>query len=88
MKYYKIIAKKDCYFCLKARLLLMEHAENFEFCDLDQSPELLLAYKAKYNHTTVPMILCKDTESRYEKFIGGFSDLVEFFYNSNKQEEN
>lgn len=86
MTYFKIIAKKDCVFCLKARILLMERGENFEFCDVDNSPELLQAHKANYKHSTVPMILMKDTGSKYEKFIGGFSELVELFRTREKLE--
>ena len=79
MTYFKVVAKKDCPYCIKAKLLLMERDQQFEFCTIDCSPELWEAYKGNHDHKTVPMIFLKDTGSKYERLIGGFDDLVNFF---------
>ena len=81
MKYYEIYAWTDCPFCSHARELLIEKKREFMFCCLDQSDSLLAYLKTKYNWDTVPMIIEKTTDSNEEKFIGGFSDLVEYFKN-------
>ena len=81
MTYFKIIAKKDCPFCIKARLLLMEKGVQFEFTDLDCSPVLLQGYKSQYQQGTVPIVVLKDLDNSNEFFIGGFTDLVEYFKN-------
>jgi glutaredoxin len=88
MKYFKIIAKNNCPYCLRAKLLLIERDENFEFCTIDCSPDLWEAYKTKYNHRTVPMIFMKDTGSRIERLVGGYDDLVGYFHELQKGEKN
>ena len=45
------------------------------FCTFERSDKLLSFYKQKYKHNTVPLILLKDTNSNFVKFIGGFTDL-------------
>jgi glutaredoxin len=80
MRYYKVIAKKDCPFCIKTALLLRERREQFEFCDLDCSPDLLKEYKRYYNQSTVPIIILIDEEKGSRMVIGGFSDLVDYFH--------
>ena len=57
MIYYKIIAWGECSFCLKAKIELINRQKQFEYCVIDQSPELLNIYKSNYNYDTVPIIL-------------------------------
>lgn len=54
MKYFKIICWSECPFCIRAKNLLIEKNEQFEYCSVDHSPELLDYYKTIYNHNTVP----------------------------------
>ena len=81
-EYYKIIAKLKCPFCIKAKELLIKNDEQFMFCLLDESPDLLSIQKDEYNWQTVPIILhYKKTGERSwdSEFIGGYSDLVKKF---------
>ena len=77
MKYFKIIAWDNCPFCIKARELLVENEEPVEFCSVDNAKELLEHYKTIYSHKTVPIIVLKEAGVD-DKFIGGYTDLVEF----------
>ena len=45
---------------------------------MDDSPELLTEMKNQMNYKTVPMIW-EITEVGQKKFIGGYSDLVQYF---------
>ena len=85
MRYYKIYAWTDCPFCENAKELLIEKGEQFMFCCLDQSDALLSFLKSKYDWETVPMIVEKLTESNTEKLIGGYTDLVQYFNEEEKQ---
>ncbi len=85
MRYYQIYAWTDCPFCENAKQLLIEKNEQFMFCCLDQSDALLVFLKSKYEWETVPMILEKHTDSNDEKLIGGYTDLVEYFNEEQKQ---
>ena len=78
MRYFEIYAWTECPFCVHAKELLIEKGEQFMFCCLDQSDGLLKFLKSKYNWSTVPMIIEKQTESAGEKFIGGYTDLAEY----------
>jgi glutaredoxin len=77
MKYFKIICWSECPFCLKAKNLLIEKNEQFEYCSVDQSPELLSHYKTIYNHNTVPIVIIKE-EGVNDKLIGGYTELDKF----------
>ena len=77
MEYYKIICWSECPFCLKAKSLLIDKGEQFEYSSVDHSRKLLDYYKKIYKHETVPMIVKLNTESDNEKFIGGYTELKE-----------
>lgn len=77
MEYYKIICWSECPFCIRAKNLLIEKGEQFEYCSVDHSNKLLNNYKKLYNHKTVPMVVKLNTESDNEQFIGGYSELKE-----------
>lgn len=78
MRYFKIICWTKCPFCVKAKELLIEKVEQFEYCSVDESQELLKYYKTIYNHNTVPIIIMKEQDVD-DRLIGGYSELVEFF---------
>ena len=82
MIYYKIIGWSECPFCLKAKLELISRKVNFEYCSVDHSNPLLQYYKSIYKHGSVPMIIEFDQFTGQEKFIGGYTDLIEYFKKS------
>ena len=75
MRYFEIYAWTDCPFCEHAKQLLIEKGEQFMFCCLDQSDDLLGFLKRKYDWETVPMIIERHTDKATWSFIGGFTDL-------------
>ena len=79
MKYYKIICWTECPYCLQAKTVMIERGEEFEYCSIDHSQVLLDHYKSIYKHNTVPMIIEMNVSTGQEKFIGGFTDLIEYF---------
>jgi glutaredoxin len=78
MRYFEIYAWTECPFCVHAKELLIEKGEQFMFCCLDQSDDLLNYIKVKYDWGTVPLIIERHTEKPYEHFIGGFTDLQKY----------
>lgn len=78
MKYFKIICWSECPFCLRAKNLLIEKNEQFEYCSVDHSLELLDYYKTIYNHNTVPIIILKEG-GMDDKLIGGYTELKQFY---------
>ena len=57
---------------------MIERSLPFEYCSVDHSNQMLAYYKSIYQHETVPMIVEID-ETGEEKFIGGFTDLINYF---------
>tara|TARA_Y100000593_G_C4317014_1_gene341460 strand:- start:1519 stop:1782 length:264 start_codon:yes stop_codon:yes gene_type:complete len=82
-EYYKIYAWTECPYCIKARELLVSKDKQFMFCCIDESKKLLEHIKSKYDWLTVPLIVrvCMHTDK--EEFIGGYSDLLKYFGESN-----
>ena len=78
MRYFKIICWTECPFCIRAKNLLIERNEQFEYCSIDHSPKLLNYYKTIYSHSTVPIIIVKEDDMD-DKLIGGYTELVAFF---------
>ena len=78
MRYFKIICWAECPFCIRAKNLLIEKGEQFEYCSIDQSSELLAHYKTIYSHGTVPIIVLME-DGLDDKLIGGYTELVAFF---------
>jgi len=78
MKYIKIICWTECPYCIKAKHLLIEKDVPFEYSSVDHSKELLEHFKTTYNHGTVPLVILKE-DGMDDKFIGGYTELVEFF---------
>jgi glutaredoxin 3 len=78
MKHFKIICWTECPYCIRAKNLLIEKGEQFEYCSIDQSAELLAHYKTIYNHNTVPIIVMKE-DGLNDKLIGGYTELIKFY---------
>ena len=78
MKYFKIICWTECPYCIKAKNLLIDKKEQFEYVSVDHSSELLEHYKTIYSHNTVPMIVIKGG-GLDDKLIGGYTELVKFY---------
>jgi len=79
MIYYKIICWSECPFCLKAKMEMIAKRLPFEYCSVDHSNTMLDYYKSIYKYGTVPMIVEINQSSGQEKFIGGYTDLIEYF---------
>ena len=77
MKHFKIICWSECPFCIRAKNLLIEQNEQFEYCSVDHSQELLNYYKTIYNHNTVPIVILKEGNMD-DKLIGGYTELKQF----------
>jgi glutaredoxin len=75
MKYFKVIGRAECPFCIKAKALLESHKLQFEYCLVDNSEELLSYYKTNYKHNTVPIVILKEGEMN-DQLIGGYTELV------------
>ena len=78
-EYYKIYAWMECPYCVDAKELLKKNNKQFMFCCIDESKELLSFIKDKYDWLTVPIIVRVRPKSGEEEFIGGYTDLVEYF---------
>lgn len=78
LHHYHIYAKADCPFCVNAINLMHEMGYEFTLTLLDHSPEYYHKLKQKYDHHTVPMVVEYDLSGE-ERFIGGFTDLQEYF---------
>lgn len=81
-EYYKIYAKSECPYCIKAREFLLEQNKSFMFCSVGESEELLNYFKDFFNWMTVPIIVHYKRESKdkwSKEFIGGYTDLITSF---------
>lgn len=77
MKYFKIIARVKCPYCIKAKSYLEQKKLPFEYCLIDGSEELLDYYKTSYKHDTVPIVIIKEGGMN-DQLIGGYTELVSF----------
>tara|TARA_Y100001938_G_C7833313_1_gene302482 strand:+ start:270 stop:569 length:300 start_codon:yes stop_codon:yes gene_type:complete len=75
---YHIVITNECPWCDRAKELLETRGADFYVDDMSEMPELLTELKNQINHKTVPMIW-EITEIGKKKFIGGYSDLVQYF---------
>jgi glutaredoxin len=78
LKYYHVYAKATCPWCVKAINLLHEQGCEFALTLVDNAPEFYHKVKKRYEWETVPMIVETDFVGN-EKFIGGFTDLKDYF---------
>ena len=73
---FRWYTKTACPYCHMAVKLLAEKQKSFECYALDEQPKLLNEIQSTYNWKTVPLVV-EITEGQ-EKFIGGYTDLVEY----------
>jgi len=66
-----IYEKTSCPYCRKAKEFFTQKKVEFEAVDVEQNRPVVEELMKKHDWDTVPMIFVN------EKFIGGFSDLVE-----------
>ena len=79
-KYYHLYAMGTCPYCLNAIKLLDDGGYNYTLTLLDKNELFLEHLKTKYNWKTVPIILEHDENNHEEsKFIGGYTDLMDYF---------
>ena len=78
LKYYHVYAKAKCPWCVEAINLLHEQGCEFALTLVDNSPEFYHNVKKRYDWQTVPMVVETDLNGA-EKFIGGFTDLRDYF---------
>ena len=77
-KYYHVLAKGTCPYCVQAIKLLDAGAYNYTLTLLDKNINALKHLKAKYEWKTVPIVLEYDEDNHDEfKLIGGYSDLLD-----------
>ena len=77
MKYYKILGRASCPYCCKACEALSQQKENFMFCEMEMSPQLISYFKEVYGMSTVPIVL-EISPNGDSKLIGGCTDLIEY----------
>ena len=74
---YILYSKETCPFCIKAQEYLAEQEKNFKIINFKESDcDLLQNIKEAYNWPTVPMIF---EVGENINFIGGYSNLIEYF---------
>ena len=74
MKKYIVYGRSSCPFCIKVVNKLIRNGKTFYAEMLDDNPGRLEFIKKKYNHPTIPVVICKDEQ---EIFIGGCDDTIE-----------
>jgi len=78
---FVVFIRRDCPFCINAENTLREKNKDFKIVDFnDDQITILKEIQDMYNWKTVPMIFRR--EGNDIKFIGGYSDLVEFLENN------
>tara|TARA_Y100000310_G_scaffold133860_1_gene132820 strand:+ start:338 stop:592 length:255 start_codon:yes stop_codon:yes gene_type:complete len=78
---FVVFIRRGCPFCINAENTLREKNKDFKIVDFnDDQITILKEIQDMYNWKTVPMIFRR--EGNDIKFIGGYSDLVEFLENN------
>lgn len=85
-EYFMVLAWGECPFCVKTKALLLQKGYEFEYIILDHAPSLLKNYKSIYDNETVPIIVYHNVKDGYEKVIGGYTDLVQYFGEEEKKD--
>tara|TARA_B100000287_G_C20089585_1_gene565873 strand:+ start:282 stop:539 length:258 start_codon:yes stop_codon:yes gene_type:complete len=71
-----------CPYCFKAKVLLTEKKIKFVTMELGWDNDTLRRLKEEMDWKTVPMIF--ELRGRDHKFIGGYTDLVDYLGESNE----
>ncbi len=77
---FVLFTREGCPYCVSAQELLEEKGLKHTVYDFKagQQDAVLKEIKEKHNWTTVPMIFFL-SESGAPKFLGGYTDLVQYF---------
>ena len=78
-KHYTIYIKTNCPFCVQARDELFRQKVSHTVHVMDDKLEGLQKMKEFFEYKTVPMVFVQQGE--HERFIGGYTDLKEYFDN-------
>jgi glutaredoxin 3 len=76
VKVFKIFSRRSCPYCSAAVQLCEENGLKYKKISLDGNPQLLTEVVETYKWYTFPVIL--EVVGDTEKFIGGYTDLVEY----------
>ena len=75
MKKYIVYGRSSCPFCIKVVNKLLRKGKTFYVEMYDDQPEKLEEIKKRYNHPTIPVVICIDEK---EIVIGGCDDVIEY----------
>ncbi len=77
---FVLFVKEECPYCVSAQELLEEKGLKYTVYDFKgpRQKVVLKEIKEKHNWKTVPMIFFL-SERELPKFIGGYTDLVQYF---------
>jgi|15BtaG_2_1085339.scaffolds.fasta_scaffold15833_5 glutaredoxin-related protein len=82
MKYYNLIVKGHCPYCIEAISILEQRQEQFIYTDMENCESMLKQTQDDINYNTVPMIwqVMVDIDGDQSvRFIGGCDALKEHF---------
>jgi glutaredoxin len=84
-KKYHLVIQESCSYCQQAVVLLDQKGKLYTLDTMDdEEPKLLVEIKKKWNHSTTPLIWEIDQLGR-RTFIGGYSELVQYFLREDKR---
>tara|TARA_R100000231_G_scaffold113319_1_gene84119 strand:+ start:356 stop:619 length:264 start_codon:yes stop_codon:yes gene_type:complete len=75
MKKYIVYGRSTCPYCIKVVNKLLRGGKTFYVEMYDDQPEKLEEIKNRYNHPTIPVVICIDEK---EIVIGGCDDVIEY----------
>ncbi len=75
MKKYIVYGRSTCPYCIKVVNKLLRGGKTFYVEMYDDQPEKLEEIKKRYNHPTIPVVICIDEK---EIVIGGCDDVIEY----------
>ena len=81
---YTLWIKSECPYCIKAQEELFNRKKFHTLYIMDDKLEELNEVKKLWNQNTVPLITVQNGD--VEVFIGGYTDLVEWFENQDSKE--
>ena len=77
---YILFIKQECPYCVSDIDLLEKQGKDYDVVKFDADQKMLLEQmKTAYQWETVPMVF--ERQDNDIKFIGGYTDLVEYFGN-------
>ena len=74
MKKYIVYGRSSCPYCIKVANKLLRQGKTFYVEMYDNNPEKLEQIKKRYNHPTIPVVICIDEK---EILIGGCDDTID-----------